>query len=111
MVALFPALNCCAQRSVDDILHCYFLATHYDPTWYKAWHTWALANFEVIGHLESQVEHRSVNKAGLVAHVVQAVEGEYLVASRLNFRSETVQASSGRSLFATGRLYKTHSGF
>ncbi|KAM6497086.1 phosphatidylinositol 3-kinase [Amanita muscaria] len=63
------------SRNVEDILHCYYLATHYDQTWYKAWHTWALANFEVIGHMESQAEHRSVNKAGLVAHVVQAVEG------------------------------------
>ena len=64
-----------SQRNVDDILHCYYLSTHYDPTWYKAWHTWALANFEVIGHLESLP---SVNKGGLVAHVVQAVEGKYL---------------------------------
>ncbi|KAK2463572.1 hypothetical protein APHAL10511_004323 [Amanita phalloides] len=64
-----------STRNVEDILHCYFLATHYDSTWYKAWHTWALANFEVIGHLESQAELKSVNKGGLAAHVVQAVEG------------------------------------
>ncbi|PFH51827.1 hypothetical protein AMATHDRAFT_58344 [Amanita thiersii Skay4041] len=63
------------SRNVEDILHCYFLSTHYDPSWYKAWHTWALANFEVIGHMESQAEQRTINKAGLVAHVVQAVEG------------------------------------
>lgn len=68
-------LNDSLQRNVEDILHCYFLATHYDQTWYKAWHTWALANFEVIGHLESLP---SVNKNGLVAHVVQAVEGKFL---------------------------------
>ncbi|KAF8637601.1 hypothetical protein AX17_002670 [Amanita inopinata Kibby_2008] len=63
------------SRNVEDILHCYFLATHYDPSWYKAWHTWALANFEVIGHLEGQSENRPVNKVGLMAHVIQAVEG------------------------------------
>lgn len=64
-------------RNVDDILHSYFLATHYDPLWYKAWHTWALENFEVIGHMESQSENRPNDLPGdhLAAHVVQAVEG------------------------------------
>ena len=32
----------------DAILGSYLLATHFDGTWYKAWHNWALANFEVI---------------------------------------------------------------
>ncbi|TFY65865.1 hypothetical protein EVG20_g5221 [Dentipellis fragilis] len=41
------------SRNVNDILHSYLLATHYDPNWYKAWHTWALANFEVVGYLVS----------------------------------------------------------
>ncbi|KAG9313026.1 phosphatidylinositol 3-kinase [Chiua virens] len=64
-------------RNVKDILHAYFLATHYDPEWYKAWHTWALANFEVIGHLESQKESTTsdVPGSGLAAHIVQAVQG------------------------------------
>lgn len=70
--------NLAPQRNVKDILHAYFLATHYDPTWYKAWHTWALANFEVIGHLDNQVENKTIDIAGngLVAHIVQAVQGE-----------------------------------
>ncbi|KIK08874.1 hypothetical protein K443DRAFT_655406 [Laccaria amethystina LaAM-08-1] len=65
------------SRNVEDILHSYFLATHYDPLWYKAWHTWALENFEVIGHMESQSENRPNDLPGerLAAHVVQAVEG------------------------------------
>ncbi|KAF8448980.1 phosphatidylinositol 3-kinase [Boletus edulis BED1] len=64
-------------RNVKDILHSYLLATHYDPNWYKAWHTWALANFEVIGHLESQKESTvtDVPGSGLAAHIVQAVQG------------------------------------
>ena len=68
------------QRNVDDILHCYMLATHFDAGWYKAWHTWALANFEVIGHLESQNDLRTVDLPGegLAAHTVQAVEGDSL---------------------------------
>ncbi|KIK95251.1 hypothetical protein PAXRUDRAFT_33077 [Paxillus rubicundulus Ve08.2h10] len=64
-------------RNVKDILHSYLLSTHYDPNWYKAWHTWALANFEVIGHLESQKESSAVDisGSGLAAHTVQAVQG------------------------------------
>ncbi|EGN96671.1 hypothetical protein SERLA73DRAFT_170096 [Serpula lacrymans var. lacrymans S7.3] len=64
-------------RNVKDILHSYLLATHYDATWYKAWHTWALANFEVIGHLENQKESTTVDVpgTGLAAHIVQAVQG------------------------------------
>ncbi|KXN92422.1 Phosphatidylinositol 3-kinase tor2 [Leucoagaricus sp. SymC.cos] len=66
-----------SSRNTEDILHSYFLATHYDPTWYKAWHTWALANFEVISEMESQAEGRMVDipGEGIAAHVVQAVEG------------------------------------
>lgn len=62
---------------MEDILHSYLLATHYDPSWYKAWHTWALANFEVISHMENENENRTVDipGKGLAAHVVQAVEG------------------------------------
>ncbi|KAG5650773.1 hypothetical protein H0H81_011098 [Sphagnurus paluster] len=66
-----------ARRNIDDILHSYYLATHFDPTWYKAWHTWALANFEVISFMESQnVTHSASGPSTrLIAHVVQAVDG------------------------------------
>ncbi|KDQ22311.1 hypothetical protein PLEOSDRAFT_1051426 [Pleurotus ostreatus PC15] len=68
------------QRNIDDILYSFQLATSHDPTWYKAWHTWALANFEVIGHIENLTnENRSEGSTevgnNLAAHVVQAVEG------------------------------------
>lgn len=58
-------------------MHAYYLATHYDATWYKAWHTWALTNFEVVSELEAQAEGRTVDipGEGIAAHVVQAVEG------------------------------------
>ena len=69
--------NLCSQRNIPDILRAYLLATHYDPTWYKAWHTWALANFDVIAHMEGQTEGKTADIAGdqLAVHVVQAVEG------------------------------------
>ena len=58
-------------------MHAYYLATHYDPGWYKAWHTWALANFKVIAEMESLADGKSTDVAGerLAAHVVQAIKG------------------------------------
>lgn len=35
-----------------SILGSYLLATHFDHKWYKAWHNWALANFEVVSLYE-----------------------------------------------------------
>ncbi|KAI0825631.1 FAT domain-containing protein [Irpex lacteus] len=65
-----------SQRPIKDILHSYWLATHYDPTWYKAWHTWALANFDVVGYLESQTEGRSeLPGEELAVHIVQSMDG------------------------------------
>ncbi|GBE86637.1 Serine/threonine-protein kinase tor2 [Sparassis crispa] len=66
-----------STRNIKDILHSYYLATYYDPTWYKAWHTWALANFEVVGYLETQSENRTSDlpNPDLAMHIVQAVEG------------------------------------
>ncbi|KAJ8515424.1 hypothetical protein ONZ45_g7166 [Pleurotus djamor] len=64
------------ENNIEDILSSFYLATRYDPTWYKAWHVWALSNFEVIGFMEG-LESRSgsTRGTGLAAHVVQAVEG------------------------------------
>lgn len=44
-VSLYPEWR---LQSPEDVLGPYFLATQLDSTWYKAWHNWALANFEVI---------------------------------------------------------------
>ncbi|KZT10185.1 atypical/PIKK/FRAP protein kinase [Laetiporus sulphureus 93-53] len=65
------------SRNIKDILHSYFLATHYDRNWYKAWHTWALANFEVVGFMESQTQNKitEVPRDDLAVHIVQAVNG------------------------------------
>ena len=56
-------------------MHAYYLATHYDPGWYKAWHTWALANFSVIAYMESSAAPNDVVGERLAVHVVQAVKG------------------------------------
>ncbi len=62
---------------MKDILHSYLLATHFDPNWYKAWHTWALANFEVVNHLLNQAEVKASDVMGttLVPHIIPAVQG------------------------------------
>ncbi|KAG8880408.1 phosphatidylinositol kinase- protein kinase tor1, partial [Tulasnella sp. 403] len=35
-----------SPTNIRDILKSYSLATNHDRKWYKAWHTWALANYE-----------------------------------------------------------------
>ena len=76
-VLYFRHLLIYPQRNVKDILHSYLLATHFDPNWYKAWHTWALANFEVVNHLLNQAEVKAADVMGttLVPHIIPAVQG------------------------------------
>jgi hypothetical protein len=99
------------QRNVAEVLHPYLLATHFDATWYKAWHTWALANFEVIGHLESQGENKTTDIPGneLAAHIVQAVQGS-LPSARFCIAHLSLQVSSNPYLCGTKTLYRTLSG-
>lgn len=49
------------MENPDAILGSYLLATHFDDNWYKAWHNWALANFEVISMITSGPKDHSVN--------------------------------------------------
>ncbi|CAK7224906.1 phosphatidylinositol kinase-related protein kinase tor1 [Sporothrix bragantina] len=45
--------NTWRRTHVRDVLTNYAHATQYNPKWYKAWHAWALANFEVVQYLTS----------------------------------------------------------
>lgn len=47
----------------DSILGSYLLATHFDKTSYKAWHNWALANFEVISVSRSIQDNKDVSSS------------------------------------------------
>lgn len=71
------------------------MATQLDPTWYTAWHTWALANFDVINFLETRNESRmdDLPSRSLATYVVAAIQGAqaYYCTSR-SFHS---QASLG----------------
>jgi len=85
-------------EKVNEILRSYMLATHYHPTWYKAWHSWALANFEVVNALTGKdstgVDNPDISPDILTNHVVPAVKGF--------FRS--ISLSDGSSLQDTLRL-------
>ncbi|GMK56480.1 hypothetical protein CspeluHIS016_0303200 [Cutaneotrichosporon spelunceum] len=56
-----------------SVLSNYALATELDTDWYQAWHTWALANFEVIGSLE--VSQGGLQPAHFATYIIPAVEG------------------------------------
>ncbi|GMM52375.1 phosphatidylinositol kinase-related protein kinase [Starmerella bacillaris] len=48
--------NWCKKGALkDSILGSYLLATHFDPQWYKAWHNWAIANFEATKILQGDI--------------------------------------------------------
>ena len=54
-------------------MYAYLFATQCDPQWYKAWHTWALANFEVVGYMSER--NLDTGGEGLINHIVPAVQG------------------------------------
>lgn len=82
--------------SIQDILTSYSKATQYNPKWYKAWHAWALANFEIVQALTSQGDRKAPRSdpALIVGHVVPAVTGFF----------KSIALSSGSSLQDTLRL-------
>ena len=81
---------------VEDILASYRAATHYNPSWYKAWHAWALANFEIVQALGRPERDRDliVPPQVLIEYVVPAVRGFF----------KSIALSMGSSLQDTLRL-------
>lgn len=61
--------------SIDPapIIADYETATQLDPTWYNAWHTWALANFEVI--TQHEISPEGLTPGHFTTYIVPAVEG------------------------------------
>jgi len=88
-----------------DILDCYRNATRYNSRWYKAWHAWALANFEVVQALAPRKESIGLSEHSIVTdYVVPAVRGFF----------ESIALSSGSSLQDTLRLlslWLTYGGY
>ncbi|KAL9940634.1 hypothetical protein V8E36_000122 [Tilletia maclaganii] len=73
-----------------DVIWSYWRATQLDRNWYKAWHAWALANFDVISY---QARHGGAKQL-MEASIVPAIEGF--------FRS--IALSEGSALQDTLRL-------
>jgi FKBP12-rapamycin complex-associated protein len=84
------------HNQVHEILSAYAAATRYNHNWYKAWHSWALANFEVINSLTSQADRETTEVSHTLVqdHVIPAINGF--------FRS--IALSSSSSLQDTLRL-------
>ncbi|MCJ1320534.1 phosphatidylinositol kinase- protein kinase tor1 [Xylographa vitiligo] len=85
-----------ASEHVHEILANYLAATQYNPNAYKAWHAWALANFEVVSAITSQPDRdaSTLPQAAIVDHVVPAIQGFF----------ESIDRSNSSSLQDTLRL-------
>ncbi|KKZ57818.1 FKBP12-rapamycin complex-associated protein [[Emmonsia] crescens] len=92
------------SEGVRDVLNSYSAATQYNRDSYKAWHAWALANFEVVNALSTQTNRETFVPHHIVLeHVIPAIRGF--------FRS--ISLSSTSSLQDTLRLltlWFTHGG-
>ncbi|KAK9465831.1 armadillo-type protein [Lipomyces arxii] len=83
--------------SSSTILRSYLLATYFDKGWYKAWHNWALANFEVITSVDKpdNTDRSEAIPNNLVdKYVLPAMQGFF----------KSIYLSSGNSLQDTLRL-------
>ena len=65
------------SEHVQDIIDSYAHATEYNGNWYKAWHSWALANFEVVTATTAQAmkDDTNVTQSTVTKYVVPAVRG------------------------------------
>ncbi|GAP93296.1 putative FKBP12-rapamycin complex-associated protein [Rosellinia necatrix] len=84
------------NENVQNILASYSKATQYNPKWYKAWHAWALANFEIVQALNSPGDRKASrpDQGLIISHVVPAITGFF----------KSIALSSGSSLQDTLRL-------
>ncbi|KAJ3030013.1 UNVERIFIED_CONTAM: phosphatidylinositol kinase- protein kinase tor1, partial [Siphonaria sp. JEL0065] len=77
---------------IPEILESFRAATHCDKTWYKAWHSWALSNFETLDYYEKV--NGTVQPQVMIAHVIPSIQGFF----------QSVALSKGNSLQDTLRL-------
>ena len=66
------------DQNSTSILQSFSLATLFDPTWHKAWHSFAIAHFDVVSRAERMINEKSNEDLPahlLKAHVVPAVKG------------------------------------
>jgi FKBP12-rapamycin complex-associated protein len=77
---------------VHDVLSSYSAATEYNEKGYKAWHAWALANFEVVTAMQARAGPNAgpLPDQTLIDHVVPAVNG-FLKSIALSSSKSTLQ--------------------
>ena len=73
----------------EPILAAYQHATQYNSDGYKAWHAWALANFEVVNAIASGAtqEQTAFPRADIENHVIPAIRGFFKLISLSASRS------------------------
>ena len=87
------------DHSSSNILQSFSLATQFDPNWHKAWHSLAIAHFDVVSRAERAVNEKTTDDLPpylLKSHVIPAIKGF--------FRSISLSARS--SLQDTLRLLR-----
>lgn len=87
------------DHSSSNILQSFSLATQFDPNWHKAWHSFAIAHFDVVSRTERAVNEKAGEELPsylLKSHVIPAIKGF--------FRSISLSARS--SLQDTLRLLR-----
>ncbi|KAL2872445.1 putative TOR pathway phosphatidylinositol 3-kinase TorA [Aspergillus lucknowensis] len=84
---------------VREVLNAYSAATRYNRDSYKAWHSWALANFEVVTTIASQANRESGTLTMVPGHIVT----EHVIPAIRGFL-RSIALSSTSSLQDTLRL-------
>ena len=81
---------------VREVIDAYRSATTHHNGWYKAWHSWALANFEVVTAVTARAKRQNTGlpPALVSSHVVPAIQGFF----------KSIALSSSSSLQDTLRL-------
>ena len=60
------------ESSIAAILNSYSAATEFDPSWGKAWHSWALMNYDVIQWL---LDNHEKPESSVIKHAIPAIKG------------------------------------
>ncbi|KAG8434781.1 hypothetical protein GDO86_012940 [Hymenochirus boettgeri] len=63
------------ECTIPNVLEYYSAATEHDHSWYKAWHAWAVMNFEAVLHFKHQNQPRDEKKVRHPSNASAHTEG------------------------------------
>lgn len=80
-------------ETIPEILNSLHSATYYDNEWYKAWHSWALTNFEVINYYEKTNSDNNKVSKDLIEYVKPSIFGFFksIALSKSNSLQDTLR--------------------